>query len=318
MGAITEYLQDSFAKFCPQGWTCRREVQVLDSVLAELFGYAPKADVSLERNDGQRKLWIEFEVSRADPVANHAKFATAHLFQPQLPTETFVSMVSWHVARGKRNLGANTISLMRYIGMSAFQTTLFPNIAPEEIKRLNHLDKQTLAGSNLEPSREIARALEVSEPLVTTKEHRVYFVGDLLDVICNLRSWNGSVLTEGGRSLWGRRRVQYFVFDRKTQLFAPSKFCAYHPISLHHASAPPISTPMMTMELYASLDEGDPRFDGNRARRHLRDHLGMTLQPLLGNPELSVLFEVWLQGVGEAVQVDGRGAQVLCPPKWLD
>jgi hypothetical protein len=30
-------------------------------------------------------LWIEFEVSRADPVANHAKFATAHLFQPQRP-----------------------------------------------------------------------------------------------------------------------------------------------------------------------------------------------------------------------------------------
>ncbi len=95
MGALTEYLQDGFAEFCPPDWTCRREVQVLDSPLAELFGYAPKADVCLERNDGQRRLWIEFEVSRADPVANQAKFATAHLFQPQRPTETFVSMVSW-------------------------------------------------------------------------------------------------------------------------------------------------------------------------------------------------------------------------------
>jgi hypothetical protein len=73
MGAITEYLQDSFAEFCPSGWTCRREVPVLDGALAELFGYAPKADVLLERNDGERKLWIEFEVSRADPVA---KFQT--------------------------------------------------------------------------------------------------------------------------------------------------------------------------------------------------------------------------------------------------
>ena len=33
------------------------------------------ADVLLERVDGSRRLWVEFEVSRADPVANHAKFA---------------------------------------------------------------------------------------------------------------------------------------------------------------------------------------------------------------------------------------------------
>lgn len=318
MGALTEYLQDGFAEFCPPDWTCRREVQVLDSPLAELFGYAPKADVCLERNDGQRRLWIEFEVSRADPVANQAKFATAHLFQPQRPTETFVSMVSWHVAKGRRNLAANTISLMRYVGMSAFQTTLFPNIAPQEIKRLNHLDKQALARANLEPNREIARALQVSEPLVTTREHRVYFVGDLLDVVCSLRSWNRAISTGTGRDLWGRRRVRYFVFDRNTQLFAPSKFCAYHPISRSQASALPISSPSMTMDVYASLDEGDPRFDGNRAWHYLRDQLGMTLQPLLGNPELTRLFEVWREGVGEAVQVDSRGAQVLCPPKWID
>jgi len=74
----------------------------------------------------------------------------------------------------------------------------------------------------------------------------------------------------------------------------------------------------MTMEVYASLDEDDPRFDGNRAWHHLRDQLGMTLHPVLGNPELTKLFEVWLEGVGDAVQLDGRGAQVLCPPKWFD
>lgn len=112
-----------------------------------------RVNVSLERDDGQRRLWIEFEVSRADPVANHAKFATAHLFQPQRSRETFVSMVSWHVAKGRRNLAANTISLMRHVGMSAFQTTLFPNIPPNEIRRLNHLDRQTLAGLKLAPDR---------------------------------------------------------------------------------------------------------------------------------------------------------------------
>jgi hypothetical protein len=202
--------------------------------------------------------------------------------------------------------------------MSAFQTTLFPSIAPDEIRRLNHLDGQTLARLKLEPSREIARALEFSEPVVATGTHRVYFVGDLLDVICNLRSWNRSVSTERGRNLWGRRRVQYLVFDRKTKLFAPSKFCAFLPISLDRTNTLPISTPTMTMELYTSLNEEDPRFDGNRAWRHLRDHLGMTLQPLPSSSELSVLFRNWLQGVGEAVQVDGRRTQVLCPPRWFD
>ena len=54
-------------------WTCVREVPVLDPPLAKLLGYAPTADVVLQRVDGTRKPWIEFEVSRADPVANHAK-----------------------------------------------------------------------------------------------------------------------------------------------------------------------------------------------------------------------------------------------------
>jgi hypothetical protein len=222
MGALTEYLQDSFAEFCPRGWTCRREVPVLDGALAELFGCMPKADVTLQRDDGQRKLWIEFEVSRADPVANHAKFATAHLFQPLRPTEAFISMVSGHVVRGRRNLAANTICLMRH-----------------------------------------------------------------------------------------------FVFDRKTKQFAPSKFCAYLPLSLDGPCVLPISAPAMTIELYASLDETEARFDGNRAWRHLNEHLAMKLIPVTEDPELSAFFEAWSRGVTESIQVDGRGVLILCPPKWF-
>lgn len=74
----------------------------------------------------------------------------------------------------------------------------------------------------------------------------------------------------------------------------------------------------MTMELYASLDEEDPRFDGHRAWRHLHDNLGMTLRPVASTPELSLSFDKWLIGIGDAVQVDNRGAQVLSPPEWLD
>jgi len=87
MGSLAGYLQESFIRSCPQDWTCAREVSLLDPRLAKLFGNATKADVVLERADGTRKLWIEFEVSRAGPVANHAKFATAHLFPPQRACE---------------------------------------------------------------------------------------------------------------------------------------------------------------------------------------------------------------------------------------
>ena len=91
-----------------------------------LLGYDPRADIVLERADGTRRLWIEFEISRADPAANHAKFATAHVLRPGKPADAFVSMISAHVARGRRNLGAGMIHVMRQVGIDAFQTSSCP------------------------------------------------------------------------------------------------------------------------------------------------------------------------------------------------
>jgi hypothetical protein len=34
-------------------------------------------------------------------------------------------------------------------------------------------------------------------------------------------------------------------------------------------------------------------------------------------PELSAFFEEWSQAVAESIQVDTRGALVLCSPKWF-
>ncbi len=316
MGTLATYLQDSFVKLCPQDWTCEREVPVLEPPLAKLFGYAPKADVVLQRRDGSRKLWIEFEVSRADPVANHAKFATAHFFQPQLASETFISMVSSHVARGRRNLAANTIYLMRHIGMRAFQTTLLPGLPPAEIHRINHLGKDSIAAMNLDTRQEIDRAMIVSEPLAMTDRYRVFFVGDLLEVICNLQYWNRAVLMEDGKKLWGRRRARYLVFDPTSNLFAPSKFCAFRPIACEAAEAAQVSVPNMTIELYASLGEEDPRFDGNRAWRHLRDHLGMSVRAVGEDPAMAAHFQKWLARIGSAV--DAKTAIALSPPSWFD
>ncbi len=96
MGSLTTFLQQEFAHNCPAGWTSEREIRLLPYDLEAVLGYSPRVDVLLERQDASQRLWIEFEVSRADPVANHAKFATAHLFQPQPKTDVFVSMVSPH------------------------------------------------------------------------------------------------------------------------------------------------------------------------------------------------------------------------------
>src|SRR5204862_2638977 len=129
MGTLTTYLQSRFVSVCPAGWSCRHEVSILGRELEDLLGFSSRVDLLFEKLDGSRRLWIEFEVSRADPVANHAKFAAAHLFNPQGPTDAFVAMVSPHVTRGRRNLAATTIALMRHIGMDAFQTVLFPHLA---------------------------------------------------------------------------------------------------------------------------------------------------------------------------------------------
>jgi len=82
MGQLANFLQESFVVQPPLGWSCHRELRVLSSDFEQLLGYSPRADVCLETIDASRRIWIEFEISRADPVANHAKFATAHLFKP--------------------------------------------------------------------------------------------------------------------------------------------------------------------------------------------------------------------------------------------
>src|SRR5438876_442574 len=134
VGALTGFLQREFARLCPAGWVVRPEQNLLPDSLANLLGYSARADVVLEKLDGSARLWIEFEVSRADPVANHAKFVTSHLFQPQLPQDRFLAMVSPHVTRGRRNLASNTIALMRLVGMKAYQTVLFPHLEPNDVQ----------------------------------------------------------------------------------------------------------------------------------------------------------------------------------------
>ena len=275
----------------------------------------------LERDDQSKRLWIEFEVSRADPVANHAKFATAHLFAPQAGSETFVSMVSPHVTRGRRNLASNTIALMRHIGMSAFQTVLLPQMLPEDIKRLNHLDLSGLAEEGISVEREIERVLAVCEVASTILGRRVHLVGDMTDVMLNIRRWNLDLATPGGQASWGHRTITYFAFDQRSGEFAPSKFCAYvaMPQALRSGGSAMPSSGMaeMTVSLYTALADADRSFDGGHAWRHLVEGLEMIPRGRHEVPEIANLFRAWLSRHPEAITVHPAGPVFLCPPPWF-
>jgi hypothetical protein len=321
MASLARFLQDQFAAECPKGWRVSREGPLIPRELALFLGYAPRSDVVLERRDGTRRLWIEFEVSRADPVANHAKFATLHLFEPQPSTDVFLAMVSSHVVRGRRNLAANTIKLMRCIGMNAFQTVLLPQLAPDEITYLNHSGPDVIGAWDLQISREVERALAISEPVLSEPGRQVHFASDIVDVLSNLRGWNEEMRTATGRGLWGRRTVTYFVFDRRSASFAPSKFCAYVTIPEPRRPESTSREPRgagMTVELYARLDASAAGFDGARARRHLAEGLGMSALNAEQAPEVWDRFTAWLCQHDSEIGVHPNGPIFLCPRPWQD
>ena len=314
MGALTGYLQERFRAGCPPGWECQSETRLLTRELASLLGYSPRADVVLTEGTGGRRLWIEFEVSRADPVANHAKFAAAHLFQPQAPNDVFVSMVSRHVDRGRRNLAANTIQLMRHVGMQAIQTVLFPALTGLEVQRWNQMGKDDLRRLDPDVQPEIERVFAVTTPQAEAGDHRIYLAGEVVDVLLNARQWNDEVATPSGRRQWGRRRVQYFVAVPYSGEFAPCKFCAFLPIPSPQAAGQLPGTSRMTLPLYVQLDESEPRFDGNVAQRHLTKRLGMVSKTTADDPRLATEFKRWLKSVGGLITVHSRGPVFLVPP----
>jgi hypothetical protein len=320
MGILKSYLQQEFIRKSFPGWVCRRERRVLSQPLEDFLGYAPRVDVLLERHDGSRRLWIEFEISRADPVANHAKFATTHLFEPQQDTDTFISMISPDVDRGRRNLAANTILLMRYIGMSAFQTVLFPHMSRAEIKRLNHLDMATLTSLGLAVEPEIERALSVSETILKTSARHIHFAGDIMEVMLNLRRWNKDIDTPQGQKFWGKRTITYFVFAPHLKSFAPSKFCAYIAIPsvfVSNITTIKIIDTEMTVELYVTLDGKDSSFDGHRAQNHLTHNLAMIPRSADEVPEVATIFNHWLNHHSGSVTVHPKGPVFLLPPSWF-
>lgn len=313
---LTSFLQHSFAADAPTGWRSSHEVPLLSKELEKRLGFSPRADVLLENAAQDRRIWVEFEISRADPAANHMKFAVGHLFSPQQPGDAFVSMVSRHVAAGRTNLGATAVMLMRRLGMHAFQIPLFPTINGADIQALNHLPRLQLIDRNLDIGPEIERAITITEPVFTGRTHRLFFASNAFEVSLNVINWNQGVATVDGAGLWGKRTVTYFVYDPRSDLFAPSKFCAFLP--MRDGAYPDATTSFgtgigMTVNYYSSIDQHEPLFDGGAAKRHLLDRLGYQLIEYDTPSGVQARFEQWVAAREQLIRIHPRSAHILVP-----
>lgn len=315
MGSLAGYLQHAFIEHCPRGWSCRREEPLVSKDAAMRLGFMPYADVVLEERSTSRRVWVEFEVSRADPVANHAKFGTsAFLERTHRDGDAFVSMASRHIAPGRLALAAGTAMLMRGFGIAAFQIDLLPKFSAADIKRLN----SGRIPAELDARSELERALRVSDAEVTDDGHRIHKVDNHFAVAVNVRQWNAEMLDLALSSVWGRRRVSYCVYDRASRLFAPSKFCAFVP-TVQTATAADLPALLagrpagMTMPIYATLGEVDKRFDGAIAWKHLHQGLSYDLVKLEGaTHSIRSDFERWRAQMAAALDI--RDPKLLLPP----
>lgn len=268
---MTFLLADAIQRACvadpPAGWICRKEARLLDADLGGLLGYVPKADLVFEHPGRQERLWVELEISRADPAANHVKFGSAHLLRPVRPADAFVSLVSNDVARGRANLAAHSIHILRELGIRAFQMPLFPHLSGTDIKALNQ-------GRNLScgtPVPDFGEIYDLTRP-VGAAASGVYYATNALEVFLNANRWNEEIRTAKGRKQWGghRARARYLVYDPHSGRFAPSKFCAYTRIPAAAAmEGRGGGGSLMSIEAYSGIDQDLAIFDGQKAWRSL-------------------------------------------------
>jgi len=134
----------------------------------------------------------------------------------------------------------------------------------------------------------------------------------------NLRRWNAELVTSEGKQTWGRRTVTYFVYEAESGSFAPSKFCAYSPISQPEATGSGSSSlGVMTVAGYSMLNDGTHALDGNAAVRHLESRLGMILREGANEPAILKQFGAWYEDHADSINVHPAGPHFLPPPRWF-
>lgn len=268
-GHLASYLQQALTAATPKGWQATPEAPLFDLDLATRLGFNPRCDLLLHHRRSDRRLWIEFEISRADPAANLMKFAVGHLHQPLGPGDTFVSMCSNHIAAGRRALVIGATSVLRRLSINAIHLDLLPDCDGPTIKQLNHASPAEVVTRQLPIAGELRRILDCS----TTQSAGIH--GELrLAPTCHLatetiRNWARDIVTEAGRTAWGNhRRCRYWALDPASGSIAPCKIAAY---AIDHPGQWTLQA--LDIATYCQIEYEHPIFDGNRAWRHL--HLGL-------------------------------------------
>jgi len=206
---------------------------------------------------------------------------------------------------------------MRRIGLQAYQTSLLPHDSPRSISRLNYLPIKELFAEDLPVKAEIERAITVAQPVGSLSQQSLYFVANLMEVMHNVVQWNRDMMNPTIQSLWGKRRITYFVYNPHTKQFAPSKFCAYISVGKQaENNEPDVMGPAMTIPLYVKIPWGEPIFDGHTARRHLENHLAMRLVKLTEIPDLYITFNSWYQQYVNFINAPIESLSILLPPIW--
>ncbi|MFM1987178.1 MAG: hypothetical protein RJA99_135 [Pseudomonadota bacterium] len=319
-GRLARFLQQAFEREgARRGWACDVEAPLIDSDASRRLGFAPRVDVLLSRNGDSRRIWVEFEVSRADPVANQAKFASAAFFEGCGAGDAFVSMASRHIAPGRKALMATTAMFMRSVGIPAFQIDLLPDADGRTIRALNAATPMALEHAALDVGAEFDRVIAVADAKLVSGWHRIHMADNAFTVGANVRTWNAETTDPVLAPRWAKRRVRFLAFDPASQLFAPSKFCAFVPAttgavegrSFLSVREPPGG---MTSAIYFGLGEQDPRFDGHIARVHLERRLRYRATPVASlSGAVARAFERWRARPVETISVP-RDAVVLEPP----
>jgi hypothetical protein len=299
---IASELQRRWVEAPPAGWSAAEEQDLLLPVDRRLLGYRPVADLVLTHHSTHQRLWIELEISRADPVANHTKFASAHLLRPFSRQDAFVSLVSNHITRGRANLAAHTTYLLRQSGLRAFQMPLLGELSADQICAMN----QGVRPLSELPTPDLQKMIELTQPVLEQAHVSIYYVTNSLEVCLNVRQWNQDAQCDSSRAVWGLRRVKYLVYDNRTQLFAPSKFCAYSRMRPPEPGAASVDfTPVMTIQAYASVAQDERIFDGTRAWKCL-SRIGFKKVPAHeASPVLRQRLQAWKELHADLVHVDG-------------
>jgi len=131
-------------------------------------------------------------------------------------------------------------------------------------------------------------------------------------VILNIHQWNKDMQEPDAHATWGRRRVRYFVHDRNSGLFAPSKFAAYTRIPNSPAADEPLPyNPAMTVRAYANVPHDTPIFDGRKAWQKISS-LGFEVKNAADCPPgVQNQFRSWLDIHAAALKTDFNEAKIL-------